>query len=113
MGITALRVNDIETARSESRGVMSKPNPLKKLKLSAKTAENLRSLRNSNVPHSLAYPAASHGNALAAGFRHFIEHSNWDEDLLKYEKWIDAGCMAVIAMSFVFFLPVALSVFRG
>jgi hypothetical protein len=76
MGIKALRVNDIETARFGSRGVTSKPNPLKK-------------------------------------FRYFIEHSNWDEDLLKYEKWIDAGCMAVIAMSFVFFLPVALSVFRG
>ncbi len=76
MGIKALRVNDIETARLGSRGVMSKPNPLKKL-------------------------------------RYFIEHSNWDEELLKYEKWIDVGCMAVIAMSFVFFLPVALSVFRG
>jgi hypothetical protein len=75
MGIRALRVNGIETARFGSRGVMSKPNPLKK-------------------------------------FRCFIEHSNWDEDLLKYEKWIDAGCMAVIAMSFVFFLPVALSVLR-
>jgi len=46
-------------------------------------------------------------------FRRFIEGSNWDEDLLKYEKWIDAGCVAVITMSVVFFLPVALSVFRG
>jgi hypothetical protein len=75
MGIRALRVDGIETARLGSRGVMSKPNPLKK-------------------------------------FRCFIEHSNWDEDLLKYEKWIDASCMAVIAMSVVFFLPVALSVLR-
>ena len=76
MGIKALRVNDIETARLGSRGVMSKPNPLKK-------------------------------------FRRFIEGSNWDEDLLKYEKWIDASCVAVIAVSVVFFLPVAQSVFRG
>jgi hypothetical protein len=113
MGIKALSVNEIEMARLGSRGVMSKPNPVKKLKLSAKTAENLRSLRNSNVPHSLAYPAASYGNALAAGFRRFIESSNWDEDLLKYEKWIDVSCVAVIAVSVVFFFPVALSVFRG
>jgi hypothetical protein len=45
-------------------------------------------------------------------FRRFIEGSNWDEDLLKYEKWIDAGCVTVIAISVVFFLPVALSVFQ-
>jgi hypothetical protein len=75
MGIKALRVDDIETARLGSRGVMSKPNPLKK-------------------------------------FRRFIEHSNWDEELLKYEKWVNASCMAVIAISVVFFFPVALSVLR-
>jgi len=76
MGIKALRVDDIETVRLGSRGVMSKPNPLKK-------------------------------------FRRFIEHSNWDEDMLKYEKWIDVSCVAVIVASVVYFLPVALSVFRG
>jgi hypothetical protein len=75
MGIRALRVNGIETARFGSRGVTSKPNPLKK-------------------------------------FRRFIEHSNWDEELLKYEKWVNASCMAVIAISVVFFFPVALSVLR-
>ena len=76
MGIKALRVNEIEMARLGSRGVMSKPNPVKK-------------------------------------FRRFIESSNWDEDLLKYEKCMDVSCLAVIAVSVVFFFPVALSVFRG
>lgn len=46
-------------------------------------------------------------------FRRFIEHSNWDEDLLKYEKWIDAWCVAVIAVSVLFFVPITFSVFRG
>lgn len=113
MEIKALRVNETEIVRLRSRGIISKTNPVKKMKLSAKTAENLRSLRNSNVLHSLAYPAARCGNGLAAGFRRFIENSSWDEDLLKYEKWIDVSCLAVIALSVLFFIPVALSVFRG
>jgi len=46
-------------------------------------------------------------------FRRFIENSNWDEDLLKYEKWIDVSCVVVIAVSVLFFIPVTLSVFRG
>jgi len=46
-------------------------------------------------------------------FRRFIENSNWDGDLLKYEKWIDASCVAVVALSVLFFIPVMLSVFRG
>lgn len=43
-------------------------------------------------------------------FRYFIENSNWDEDLLKYEKWIDVCSFIVIAAAVLFFVPVALSV---
>jgi len=43
-------------------------------------------------------------------FRHFIENSTWDEDLLKYEKWIDVCSFIVIAAAVLFFVPVALSV---
>ena len=46
-------------------------------------------------------------------FRHFIEKSKWDEELLKHEKWIDLWCVAAIAVSVLFFVPVALSMFRG
>jgi hypothetical protein len=46
-------------------------------------------------------------------FRRFIENSNWDGGLLKYEKWIDVSCVAVIVVSVLFFVPVTLSVFRG
>lgn len=43
-------------------------------------------------------------------FRHFIENGTWDEDLLKYEKWIDVCSVIVIAAAVLFFVPVALSV---
>jgi hypothetical protein len=46
-------------------------------------------------------------------FRSFIEKSKWDEKLLKHEKWMDICCLAVIAVSVLFFVPVVLSVFRG
>lgn len=75
MGIKTLRVDEIETMRWGSRGIITKQNPFQK-------------------------------------FRRFIEGSNWDEELLKYEKWINVSCMVVIAVSVVFFFPVALSVFR-
>lgn len=51
----------------------------------------------------------SKGNLLKK-FRHFIEYSNWDEDLLKHEKWIDVFSFIVIAAAVLFFVPVALSV---
>ena len=51
----------------------------------------------------------SKGNLLKK-FRYFIENSNWDEDLLKYEKWIDVCSVIVIAAAVLFFVPVALSV---
>jgi hypothetical protein len=50
----------------------------------------------------------SKGNLLKK-FRYFIENSNWDEDLLKYEKWIDVCAFIVIAAAVLFFAPVALS----
>jgi hypothetical protein len=51
----------------------------------------------------------SKGNLLKQ-FRYFIENSTWDEDLLKYEKWIDVCSYIVIAAAVLFFVPVALSV---
>jgi hypothetical protein len=51
----------------------------------------------------------SKGNLLKK-FRHFIENSTWDEDLLKYEKWINVFSFIVIAAAVLFFVPVALSV---
>ena len=49
------------------------------------------------------------GNLLKK-FRYFIENNTWDEDLLKYEKWIDVCSVIVIAVAVLFFVPVALSV---
>ena len=43
-------------------------------------------------------------------FKYFIEKTDWDKDLLRYEKWTDLLCWTVIAVSVLFFIPVSLSV---
>jgi hypothetical protein len=47
---------------------------------------------------------------LIAAFRRFIESSNWDENLLKYEKYINWFSCGLIAASALFFLPVCISI---
>jgi len=43
-------------------------------------------------------------------FQYLIEKTDWDKDLLKFEKWIKLVCWIVIAVSVLFFVPVSLSV---
>jgi len=38
-------------------------------------------------------------------FRHFIEHSDWDEVILSQEEWIDNLCIGVIIVASVYFIP--------
>jgi hypothetical protein len=55
----------------------------------------------------LKSPESSMG--LIGRFQHIIAITDWDEDLLKYEKWINQICWTVIAVSILFFTNVCLS----
>jgi hypothetical protein len=39
-------------------------------------------------------------------FRDFIERTNWDEVLLRREKWFDTLCVVCIIFSVLYFIPV-------
>jgi len=43
-------------------------------------------------------------------FRHIIEHSDWDERILAYEKWLNRGCIGVIIVAALYFSPVVIKV---
>ena len=45
-------------------------------------------------------------------FQHFIEESDWDERLLKYEKYMNRFFCGVIIASSIFFIPVCISIFN-
>ncbi len=42
-------------------------------------------------------------------FRHFIEHSNWDEVILVHEEWIDIMCVVIIIVASLYFIPIVLA----
>lgn len=39
-------------------------------------------------------------------FRHFIESTDWDEGLVRKEKWINRICLILIASSVLYLAPV-------
>jgi hypothetical protein len=43
-------------------------------------------------------------------FRRFIECSDWDERLLKYEKHINLLSWGIILASAIFFIPICISI---
>jgi hypothetical protein len=38
-------------------------------------------------------------------FRHFIEHSDWDEVMVAQDEWIDKLCIGVIIVASLYFIP--------
>lgn len=38
-------------------------------------------------------------------FRHFIEHSDWDEVMLAQDEWIDKLCIGVLIVASLYFIP--------
>jgi len=44
--------------------------------------------------------------SLLTRFRNFIERTNWDEKLLRREKWFDTLCVVCIIFSVLYFIPV-------
>lgn len=47
---------------------------------------------------------------LISRLQHTVARTNWDNDLLKCEKWMNLFCWTVIAVSVLFFIPVSLSI---
>jgi len=43
-------------------------------------------------------------------FRYFIEGTDWDKELLRYEKRIDRLCWIILVASAIVFLPVTISI---
>lgn len=55
-------------------------------------------------------PKIFHPAKLLHKFRRFIECSDWDKRLLKYEKYINWFSYGLIAASALLFLPVCISI---
>ena len=55
-------------------------------------------------------PKTFHPAKLLHKFRRFIECSDWDERLLKYEKYINWFSYGLITASVLLFLPVCISI---
>lgn len=60
---------------------------------------------------SMDKPETYHLAKLLHKFRRFIEYSDWDENLLKYEKYVNWFSYGLIAAAALFFLPVCISIF--
>lgn len=41
-------------------------------------------------------------------FRHFIEHSDWENVMFTHELWIDRLCIGVMIVAALYFIPIAL-----
>lgn len=44
-------------------------------------------------------------------FRYFIEHSDWDEQILTHEEWANKICVGVMIASIIYFVPLLIKVF--
>jgi hypothetical protein len=58
-----------------------------------------------NKPYTLMLkPKQLRSNkSLLQKFRHFIETSEWDDKILKHQKWFDGLCWTILISSAVFF----------
>jgi len=39
-------------------------------------------------------------------FRHVIETSDWDRDIIRREKWINGGCWLLVGLSILYLCPI-------
>jgi hypothetical protein len=44
-------------------------------------------------------------------FRNFIEHSDWEKVILAQEAWLNKGCIGVIIVAAIYYLPLLIKVF--
>ena len=42
-------------------------------------------------------------------FRHLIEATDWDEELIAQEKWVNKVCLGIAIFSALYFTPILLS----
>jgi len=56
-----------------------------------------------------AYKTFTKRNSLHR-FRHLIEHSDWDEAMFAWEKWVDRLCIGIIIVASLYFIPSVLGI---
>jgi hypothetical protein len=44
-------------------------------------------------------------------FRIYIEHSDWEERIHAQEEWLNKGCIGVIIVAALYFLPAMIKIF--
>jgi hypothetical protein len=55
-----------------------------------------------------AYKTFTKPNSLRR-FRHFIEHSDWDEVILAHDEWIDKMCIVILTAASLYLIPIVLA----
>ena len=41
---------------------------------------------------------------------HLVENTDWDQEILKDEKWIDSFCWSILGLSALYFIVVCLTI---
>ena len=62
------------------------------------TTEAITFSRHKRLLQNTKYKTFAKPNALRR-FRYFIEHSDWDEEILAQDIWIDKMCIGVIIVA--------------
>ncbi len=50
------------------------------------------------------------GDSLARRFVQTVVASNWEEDILKQEKWLNGICLGIVAFSVLYLTPILVAV---
>jgi hypothetical protein len=75
------------------------------------TTEAITFSRHERLLQDTGRKTFSKPNALRR-FRHFIEHSDWDEEILAQDAWIDKMCIGVIIVASLYLVvPVLVIMF--
>jgi hypothetical protein len=75
------------------------------------TTEAITLTRHKRLLRDTGYKTFTKPNALRR-FRYFIEHSDWDEEILAQDAWIDKMCIGVIIVASLYLvIPVLVMMF--
>ena len=64
-------------------------------------------IKQSNTTAYMAFPRQHLRNR----FRYLVEVTDWDEELIAQEKWINKICLVIVILSALYFVPVIVSAF--
>lgn len=71
------------------------------------TTEAITLLRHKRLLQDTGYKALTKPNALRR-FRYFIEYTDWDEEIIAQDRWIDNMCVGVIIVASLYLVVPAL-----